>query len=767
MTIAGRLNLIFLAAVVLFNGVFLSVAVSREYQVQLQAESARATATAAGSIELQVEIYRDDEARLQLLLQRFLQSAVSGAVARDSLGRALAHVPAGLDVQLIEFSSARAGLSPAEAGIVRIKDGVSSLDFGFWSALFDQDSLVHLTLPVYSAVNPTQKGIQPQEFAAALIGPQSTNSRVVMGYAHLFLSQSRLIDAVVSSISGLLLFSLIFSLFICAVVWVVSWQISRSLTKLASLADAVSSGELESAVEIRGSAEIREVANVLNSVIGGLSRRKSEIETDQRLLSMKVEERTSQLSERDDALGRAVEEISETRSQLRQLAHYDSLTSLPNRSLFTEQLGLVLRLNQRTNAKLALLVLNLDNFKRVNESLGHNAGDEVLREVGRRLSACVREGDIVAHNSDDEPRINVSRLGGDEFTVVLNQLDSIGSAGEVAQRVINSLLAPIQIGDTEAVVTPSIGIATAPADAQEVEDLLRAAATAMQQAKRQAGEAFLFYNKEMEVSGIDRLQLEADLRKAIDNNELSLHFQPQVDTINGSVVGAEALLRWEHPTLGAQPPNQFVAMASEMGYGDQLGNWVLEEACRQKAVFTAQELKLPRLAINVSATQFKPEFVELVKTVLEKYELAPSSLELALAQSTLMDKRPTVSQSLAELKELGVYLSVDDFGTSHEPLIYLADLPIDEIKLDRRFVQGCADEGAGAGLAAGIIALADKLELRLVAEGVETPEQYRFLTQQGVKIVQGYLFSQPVPAEEFQHLLAPWHFMEQVQSTLA
>ena len=481
-------------------------------------------------------------------------------------------------------------------------------------------------------------------------------------------------------------------------VLLVSWQFGKSLTQLVNLADDVSSGKLESAVDIRGSAEIREVASVLNSVIGGFSRRKNEIETDQRLLKMKVEERTSQLSQRDEALSKAVEEVSETRSQLHQMEHYDRLTSLLNRSLFAEQLSLVLRLNERNKTRLALLVSNLDNFKRLNESLGHATGDEVLREVGR-LATCVRESDLVAHNSDAEPGMEVSRLGVDEFTIVLNQLDSVDAAGEVAHRIIDSLAAPIQVNGREVVVTPSIGIANAPKDAQEVEGLLRAASTAMQQVKRGTGERFLFYSNDMDVSAIDSLRLEADLRKAIERGELSLHYQPQVDTINGSVVGAEALLRWQHPEFGDLPPNQFIAMADKMGYSDQLGDWVVEEACKQLAAFAARDLKLSRVAINVAAPQFKPELVQLIEAMLLKYELEPPSLELGLAQSTLMDKRTSVSQSLNALKELGVYLSVDDFGTSHEPLIYLSDLPIDEIKLDRRFVCSCADSDGGAGLA--------------------------------------------------------------------
>ncbi len=768
MSIAGRLNLIFIAAVVLLCVIVLGVTAAREYQTQLQSTLAAAQVTAASSIELQVDIYERDQTALDAKLAAYLAPPVSAADIRDSLGNILAQSPGnGAASRLPGFTVLRSGYSPADTGVVRLDNGRPVQTTGFWSAFFNSEDFVHLTLPVFAAVNPTEQGIEPVDFALALIDAGAANSQVIMGYVHIQVSQGGLLDAVYVAIGGLLWFTLLLALLLCAVVLAITWQIGRSLTQLAQLADGVAAGNIDSVVDIKGSPEVREVAKVLNSVMGGLSRRKNEMETDQRLLNMKVEERTSQLSERDQALSEATREITETRSQLQQLAHYDNLTSLPNRSLFTEQLSLMLRLNARDQNRLALLILNLANFKRVNEALGHQAGDDVLREVGHRLSRCVRGSDIVAHNSDDAPRIEVSRLGGDEFTVVLNRVDGEASVAEVARRINESLVSPIDVDGQEVVVTPSIGIALSPQDGVDVEALLRCANTAMQQAKLTTGETFLFYESTMQDIPVDRLRLEADLRRAIDRDELTLHLQPQVDIINGSVVGAEALLRWQHQEFGDLPPNQFIAMAEEMGYSDQLAHWVVDAACARLVAFDARDLKLPRIAINVSAGQFNPALVDHVELTLGKHALEPARLELALSQRTLIDRRTSVIESLEKLRDLGVHVSVDDFGAGHEPLGYLADLQVDEIKLDRRFVADCVDTQGGAGLVAGIIAMAQHLELGLVAEGVETPEQYRFLTGHGVKVVQGYLFSEPLPAAEFERLLAPWHFMELVQSKLA
>jgi diguanylate cyclase (GGDEF)-like protein len=421
-----------------------------------------------------------------------------------------------------------------------------------------------------------------------------------------------------------------------------------------------------------------------------------------------------------------------------------------------------MRLAKRNNQTLALMFLDLDNFKRINDSLGHGAGDLLLREVGKRLIACVRESDVVGHYVDSGQKIDVSRLGGDEFTVVLNQIDKPDSAGVVAERLINALIKPMNIDNHEVVVTPSIGIALAPTDASDVEGLLRAADTAMYHAKASGKNSYLFYHSDMDAADVERLQLENDLRKAIERNELVLHYQPQVSTKTGSVTGAEALIRWNHPEQGLVPPYKFIPLAEELGLIGALGDWVLVEACRQMKEFENEGLWLPKVAVNVSALQFNPTFVKRVREVLLQTSLAPSALGLELTEGIMLEDVSTTIEALHDLKKLGVGLSIDDFGTGYSSLSYLSRFPLDELKIDRSFVIDIGRVDDDASLVTTIIAMARSMNLRLVAEGVETQEQYRFLTSKGTESIQGYLFSKPVTAEELRPMLEDHHFKDQV-----
>jgi EAL domain-containing protein (putative c-di-GMP-specific phosphodiesterase class I) len=286
----------------------------------------------------------------------------------------------------------------------------------------------------------------------------------------------------------------------------------------------------------------------------------------------------------------------------------------------------------------------------------------------------------------------------------------------------------------------------------------------MYHAKAGGKNNILVYNSEMDAANVDRLRLETDLRRAIERNQLVLHYQPQVDTRNGTVVGVEALLRWQHPEHGLIPPGRFIPLAEEMGLIGGVGDWALREACRQMKEFEALEFKLPKVAVNVSALQFSTTFIHRVKEVLQETGLAPSKLVLELTEGVILDDASATVQALRELREMGVGLSVDDFGTGYSSLNYLSRFPLNGLKVDRSFVTGLADEGNGASLVIAIIAMARSMDLELVAEGVDNHEQYHFLTRNGAHVIQGYLFSEPVPADDLKRLLAPWHFMEQIQS---
>jgi predicted signal transduction protein with EAL and GGDEF domain len=375
----------------------------------------------------------------------------------------------------------------------------------------------------------------------------------------------------------------------------------------------------------------------------------------------------------------------------------------------------------------------------------------------------------VGHQVDDQQyrNIDVSRLGGDEFTVILNQIDQVHSAGAVAQRLLKVLQKPMEIDGHELVVSPSIGVAIAPRDGADAQSLLRAGGIAMHHAKASARDKVLFYSEHMDAIGVGRLGLEADLRRAVERNELVVHYQPQVNTVTGAVAGVEALLRWEHPEHGMIPPFQFIPLAEEIGVIGELGQWVLAEVCRQLQAFDRAGLALPRVPVNISSFQFSPTFCADTRDLLQQFALAPARLEFGLTEAILTDEERSTFESLKELKAMGVHLSVDNFGTDYSPLGYLSRHAIDELKIDRSFTLDCDRNDKNARLVIAIIAMARSLGLGVVAEGVETEAQCRFLIRNGVQVVQGYLFGAPVAAGTLEALLAPWHFVDQVQAIQA
>ena len=766
MTIAGRINLLVVGICLFLALLVTGFAANREYMIQRDRLIELAAARVLSQPELQLHIYFRDADKLRTVMDTYLADmAVHSTVIYDGLGQSLSwrsrtgaapEAPPSL-------ARLRGDLTVTERGQVTLDRSGQPASASLPGALFGSDNHIHLTVPVFSVINPLVKDLDPRDFVLALTRPDTVGSLHVVGYLHLAISQRALLTGILPFVGWTFFGSLLFVVVCGLITRGMTRRLTAPLSRLARAADEIASGKLQQPVRVEGSGEIKEIATILNGIIDGLSHYKTQMDVDHQLLSMKVAERTSQLSRRNDELNQAVKEVTETKDRLRQMAYYDSLTSLPNRRLFTEQLDLLMRLSKRNGQVLALLFLDLDNFKRINDSLGHSAGDLLLREVGARLAACVRDSDVVAHMVDSGPRIDVSRLGGDEFTVVLNELDGAESAGVVAQRLLDALATPMNIEGHELVVTPSIGIALAPRDAGDVEGLLKAADTAMYHAKANGKNSFLFYHSDMDAAGMERLKLESDLRRAVERDELVLYYQPQVDTRNGSVVGAEALVRWHHPEQGMVPPYKFIPLAEEMGLIGELGEWILREACRQIKAFHAEGLKLPMVAVNVSPRQFNPSFIQLVKDVLEETGLAPSSLKLELTEGVVMDDANASVKALGELKQMGVSLSVDDFGTGYSSLSYLSRFPLDELKIDRSFVVEMNKSDADASLVVAIIAMAKSLNLRLVAEGVESDEQYHFLTGNGAHVIQGYLFSKPVTAEELKPLLAPWHFMEQVQ----
>jgi diguanylate cyclase (GGDEF)-like protein len=716
--------------------------------------------------DLQLYLYRQDEASLQKILEDLLDAdSVYLAKAHNSQGEVLATVnTSSVAAGIPSLETIRASVSVTDTGLNAFDSEHSIGGTDFWTSLFASNPTIHLTKPIFSPVNPTAKGLGASDFVEALTLREKNESFLVMGYVHLAIDRSILLSEIWPTISRVIYAGLVL-LILCAIpVYLIIKRATDSIYKITHMANQMASDERIDQIATDEADPFKNVAKLLNGIINESSNREAEAGLDHKLLSMKADDRASQLSQREEELSKATEEINTTREQLHQLANYDRLTSLPNRQLFTEQLELVLRLCTRNAKPLAVLFLNLNNFNRINESLGRSAGDMLLKEVGNRLVSCLRSSDVLTHYVGSDEQLNVSRIGGDEFALLLNELDDIDSAGLVAQRVTDRLSEPMTIEDHELVVTTSIGIAAAPRHGMDTESLLRAASTAMHHAKSNSDTNFLYFNDDMTATDQDDLKLESELRKAIERNELSLHYQPQVDTTNGSIVCAEALLRWEHPEFGQVPPNTFIKLAEKNGLIWELGDWVLTEACRQMKSFREQGLTLPRIAINISPQQFKPEFVTRIKEVLTSADLPAETLELGLSEATLMDRDSNVVNFLEQLKDIGVYLSLENFGTNHAPLSYLSHQPLDEIKIDRSFVIECDKRKNAGRLVTAIIAMAENLKLKIVAEGVETEGEYRFLASNGVSIMRGYLFSKPLPVDELREILVvPWHFMTQLQ----
>ncbi len=771
MTIAGKINTLVVLLSLFAGSLVAAYVINREYRIQIDQIRHESSAGVRSQPSLQLAIYYRDQSALSDALRGFLaKQAVQYALIRDTEGVPLAKEdrPGAARYKPAQFKDLRKGVSPIEENLYAHKPRQSSEAHTLLATLTGGEQLIDLTIPVFSVLNPLQKNLTRSDFGYALTVPDAVDSLHVIGYVQLGMSRSTVLMSIMPFAGAVLLFYLFFTVFCGVISNMVTRRITAPLSRLARMADKIASGKIDQTLKIEGSGEIKELATTLNGIIGQLNTHRAIMDVDHKMLSMKVDERTSQLSRRNIELNKAVKQVTETKDRLRQMAYFDSLTGLPNRRLFTEQLSLLLRLATRNGQMLALLFLDLDNFKRINDSLGHSAGDLLLREVGSRLSGCLRESDVLAHYVEsDGSRIDVSRLGGDEFTVVLNQIENAESAAIVAQRILDALGTPMTIDGHELVVTPSIGIAIAPRDAADVEDLLKAADTAMYHAKSTGKNNYIYYDSNMDAANVERLSLETDLRKAIERNELVLYYQPQVDTDSGTVVGAEALVRWEHPDKGLIPPFKFIPLAEEMGLIGELGDWVLTEACRQMVEFKAEGLALPKVAVNVSALQFNARFIKRVEEVLYETGLDPTALELELTEGMVMDHSNATLDALNALKTLGVSLSIDDFGTGYSSLSYLSRFPLDELKIDRSFVIDFDKSDNDASLVIAIIAMGKSMNLKVVAEGVETHEQYHFLTQNGATIIQGYLFSKPVPAEELRPLLTPYHFLNQIQMITA
>ncbi len=438
-------------------------------------------------------------------------------------------------------------------------------------------------------------------------------------------------------------------------------------------------------------------------------------------------------------VGRDITELNVQRQRIHQMAYYDSLTGLPNRVLFAERLQHALEQAAAHDYRVALMILDVDRFKSVNDSLGHPAGDALLRAVAQRLLRMARASDVVA------------RLGGDEFAILQFWLEADDDPAVSAGELLHAFQESVVIGDREMVASVSIGVTVYPQDSNNADDLLKFADAAMYHAKRSGRNSFSFYARKLTETARDEWLLEADLRKAVSRGELELYFQPKLRLADGALMGSEALLRWNHPERGLLPPGYFIPLAEETGLIFEVGEWVLHQACRVAREWNAASPGGHRMAINLSARQFQlPDLVDRLRRILENTGCEPEWIELEITESLLLDETSNVLQALLTFRDMGIGIAIDDFGTGYSALNYLARYPITTLKIDRSFISQMCEQASHAELVKAMLSIARCLGQVVVAEGVETVEQAEFLKSHGCDMAQGYLYGRPMPRTDFE-----------------
>jgi len=461
-------------------------------------------------------------------------------------------------------------------------------------------------------------------------------------------------------------------------------------------------------------------------------------------LARVLRETEKKLSERSLKMSSILGHHKEAEQNLAQVTNYDVLTGLPNRFLFLDRLGHAISRSAHSHRMVAVMLLDIDNFKNINDTLGHSHGDLLLQDIADRLRRCVQEDDTL------------SRIGGDEFAIVLEGVSEIEEIVLSAQKIVDIFSLPFAPSSQEIYVTPSMGITIYPMDGHDSDSLLKNADAAMYSAKEYGRNHFRFYTPDMNALAIERFAMEGALRRAMEREEFTLHYQPQVDIKSGRLIGVEALLRWNHPERGLVPPNEFIPLLEDNNLIIPVGEWVLRTACAQCRAWEDAGLPPLRMAVNLSVRQFSQDnLVEMIDSILQETGISPKLLELELTEGLLMENTSKASMILGQIKSRGVLVAIDDFGTGYSSLSYLKRFPIDRLKIDRSFVRDIITDSNDAAIAVAIISLGRSLGLGVIAEGVENADQLEFLGVQKCDEYQGCYFSHPVPAEEIVRLFKP------------
>jgi len=554
-------------------------------------------------------------------------------------------------------------------------------------------------------------------------------------------------EAVHERLNWFLVISALVLLASLLVTFILSAQLQRIITdpllRLSAIARQVRT-EKNYAVRVIGDGkdELGNLINDFNTMLDEIQLRDNELRENRLKLEERVAQRTRELEVANEQLELSKEQAESVANRMEYHAHHDALTGLPNRILLNDRITSELAHARRQQTNAALLFLDLDRFKIINDSLGHAVGDQLLRVISRRLNNCVRDEDTVA------------RLGGDEFMILLPRISGSADAGRIAKKVIECLLDPISCNGHELHITTSIGISIYPYDGTDAETLIKHADISMYRAKELGRNKAVYYTAEMNAGSRQQLAMETNLRKALEKNQLKLFYQPKIDISRNVIIGVEALLRWEHPTMGFISPLDFIPVAEDTGLIVPIGEWVLHTAFRQLQQWHNAGFTGLTIAVNLSSAQLsRPGFEDVVAQALGESSLDASMAELEITENVAMENIDSAIIILEKLKCMGVSIAMDDFGTGYSSLSYLRRLPIDTVKIDKSFVREIPDSAEDVTIAQAIIAMAQSLKLSLIVEGVENVRQLNFFRQQGVNIVQGYLFSKPVAASELLKML--------------
>lgn len=620
------------------------------------------------------------------------------------------------------------------------------------SPLSLESAVSRLSLPLTSPVSDDEVELSDTEYRVRLGSDDGTGARHLVGYLHASASWSRLVaDALVGTFSiwaGIVLVYAVCQL----LVYRLLRTISKPIEHMARVADAINNDELANTqnLTLLRDDEIGDIAKTLNTVLDNMRRMKSQLGVDKQLLSLQVDAKTKELS-------LAEQQVRESTRRIQRVTYFDPATSLPNRKLMFEQLTIMMQIAAREQRHLGLLLIDLTSLRQVARIADRGTADALLREIAGRASRAIRKSDIASHQGNTA---DVGRLGEDELSIILHSIEKAEDVIATASRISAAISKELRLNGVDYRPELFFGLAIAPMHGKEPAALTRAAEIALSHAEDRQRNNVVIYDSTMDTAATERFQIEQDLRKANLDSEFSLHYQPQVDLDTGTITGMEALLRWQHPTMGNIPPYKFIPIAESSGEIIRLGDWVLKRACQELNRLDQDGFSVPKVSINVAANQLSDRFVALVAETLTQHNIAPQRLQIELTESLMIQNIDTAMRHMEQLRsQLGVRLSVDDFGTGYSSLSYLAEFPLNELKVDRKFVIDIASDEKALRIAAAIIAMAKELELHVVVEGIDDVAQINKLSMFDKLAIQGFLFSQPLPLNSLKDYLAQGDFL--------